>query len=175
MTLFLIGARGSGKTTVGRALAEKLGWELIDLDDLIVRRARKSVREIVESEGWDKFRDLESEALRSAVGEDSPRVVATGGGAILREENRAFMRENGIVVWLKASPRVLLARLTANPLGEQRPALTDLALEEEIRDILRVREPLYAECADRAANAELDAARICEDIAKFCELPRENR
>ena len=175
MILFLIGARGSGKTTVGRALAEKLGWKAVDLDEEIVRRERKSISEIVASAGWDKFRDLESEALRAVVGEDSHRVVSTGGGAILREENRAFMRENGVVVWLKASPRVLSDRLSANPMDEQRPALTDLALEEEIRDILRAREPLYAECAERVADAELEAEQICENIASLCDLRREDQ
>ncbi|MDE5831381.1 MAG: shikimate kinase II, partial [Desulfovibrio sp.] len=98
-------------------------------------------------------------------------VLATGGGVILRKANRDFMAANGAVVWLKADAPCLTARLTASPAADQRPPLTNLEMEEEIRAILKEREPLYLECARHIANAENPPEQVCENIAKILRIP----
>lgn len=110
MNVYLIGFRGSGKTTVGQQLAGRLGLSAIDSDDLIEQAAGASIREIFEREGEAGFRDREQavvEQLASAA-ESAPRVVSLGGGAILREANRQQLAASGVCVWLTASPEKLV-------------------------------------------------------------------
>lgn len=163
MRVYLIGARGSGKTSVGRALAVKRGWECVDLDAFLVERQKKSVADIVATEGWEKFRDLESAALADAARElgDRPAIIATGGGVVLRPENRAQLMADGLVIWLKADAAALRGRLRADPNAAQRPALTELAADDEIRAVLAEREPLYRQCARHIVDATLPKERVC--------------
>jgi shikimate kinase len=107
--IFLIGLPGSGKTTVGELLAERLGWSFADLDDLIVRAAGASVAEIFAREGEEGFRRRETEAVRAAAA-GRRQVVATGGGAACREENLALMLAAGRVVALDVSPAEAIRR-----------------------------------------------------------------
>lgn len=161
--IYLIGARGSGKTTVGRLLADSIGYGFCDLDVALTKRVGRSIEEIVKKDGWSGFRRLESETLREES--RSSRVVfATGGGAPLLPENREIMAGNGLVIWLKAGGAALEARLTNSPLASQRPGLTDLGLIDEIRHILAEREPIYRSCCQHIINAEEDPATICELI-----------
>src|SRR5262245_13601530 len=124
MNLYLIGHRGSGKTTVAAALGEQLGWPWLDADAELERRAGQSIKQIFAEGGETAFRDLESAVLADLAARDR-HIIALGGGAILREDNRQLIKSSGKVVWLQASPETLLARIHADPTtAERRPNLT---------------------------------------------------
>ena len=155
MNLFLIGYRGSGKTTVAEALARRLSWPWLDADAELERRAGKSIKEIFAEGGETAFRDLESAVLADLAALDS-HVIALGGGVILREQNRTLLRQRGKVVWLTAAPDTLLARINADPTtSARRPDLTARGGLEEIRSLLAQRTPLYAASADLTVPADL--------------------
>ena len=144
--LFLIGPRGSGKTTVARLLAERLGWDWADADDLLEARHGKSVRAIFAEEGEADFRDKESALLTELCGRRRC-VISTGGGGVVREANRALLRASGRVVWLTADVDTLWRRLQEDEsTGERRPALT-VGGRAEVEEVLRLRESWYRECA----------------------------
>jgi len=154
MNVFLIGYRGSGKTTVAAALATRLGWPWIDADAELERRAGKTIKQIFADQGELAFRDLESNILADLVKLDR-HMVALGGGAILRESNRRLIAGRGKVVWLKAPPEVLQARIMGDDTTtERRPNLTGQGGLAEIRTLLAERTPLYASCADLTVDAE---------------------
>ncbi len=146
MNLVLIGYRGAGKSTVGRLLAERLKREFVDVDDRIERREGRSIREMVETKGWEYFRQVEKKAIEEIVAGDS-LVIAPGGGAVLDPENVKCL-QRGLVVWLKADPDVLAARI-GREAGEvhRRPTLTGKGVLEEIREVLSARNPLYSQAA----------------------------
>jgi shikimate kinase len=145
--IFLIGYRGTGKTTVARLLAERLGWAWCDADALIEQRYGRSIRAIFADEGEAGFRDKESAVLHDLCGM-THHVIATGGGVVLRPGNRAQLKAAGRVVWLTADAETLHQRIQADAsTAERRPDLTRGGLAE-IVELLRVRDPLYAECAD---------------------------
>ena len=174
MILWLIGYRGTGKTTVGRLLAESLGREFADADAALIRETGESIAEFVAREGWPAFRRAESRILRKlSMGTD--RVVATGGGVVLDPENVRRMRATGTVIWLTARPETILSRLSGDPATEaNRPALTDQSAEAEIRTTLAEREPLYAAAAHRAvATDRADASEIAGDIRRWVFRLRE--
>jgi shikimate kinase len=169
--LFLIGFRGTGKSSLAGPLAKRLGWMAVDTDSLIVQRHRMLIRDILHEKGEEAFRALEAEALRD-VASGRQQVVATGGGIILREENRRLLRQQGLVVWLCLGAEEIARRLGADPLtGELRPALTQLPAREEIDHLLRVREPLYHATAHFALDIdgltlEDSVETILQQIAK---------
>lgn len=141
MIVFLIGPRCAGKTTMGKALAQHMNLSFTDIDDLVVKKAGCSIPEIVEKQGWEGFRKLESEALKEAA--ENNTVIATGGGIVMDEDNRAFMRNAGTVMYLKAMPMVLAERLEKAPDRDQRPSITGKDPVEEITEVLAEREPHY--------------------------------
>ncbi|MEX0712312.1 MAG: shikimate kinase, partial [Pirellulales bacterium] len=108
MNIVLIGYRGSGKSTVARELAGRLGWPWLDADHQIEERAGKSIAAVFAEEGEERFRDLESSLLAELVERDKT-VLAAGGGAVLRPANRALLRSAGKVVWLQADAATILA------------------------------------------------------------------
>jgi shikimate kinase len=145
--LFLIGYRGTGKSTVARLLAERLRWTWLDADAMLEARFGRSIRQIFQQDGEPAFRLMEA-----AVLEDLCRlrrhVVATGGGVVLHGHNRDRLRAAGRVVWLTADADTIWTRLKADAAtAERRPALTVGGLAE-VKELLRVREPLYRACAD---------------------------
>jgi len=146
--LFLTGYRGTGKSSVGRRLAEHLGVPLIDLDERVVRLAGQTIREIFAAGGEEAFRELESEALLAVIRE--PRsVVALGGGAVLRAENREVIRGAGGCVWLDADADTLTQRIAGDAASSgQRPSLTGLPARDEVVSLLEQRRPLYDQVAD---------------------------
>lgn len=163
MSAILLGYRGSGKTTLGKKLADRLWQKFVDTDDLIVAAAGKSIREIFERDGEKRFRDLETEAVRKALGM-SDHVIALGGGAVLREENRKLIKESGLkCVYLRCEPQVLLARIQSDPAtAANRPHLTGLGGGiEEINKLLAEREPHYREIM----TGELDVTNLTADEA----------
>jgi shikimate kinase len=156
MTIVLIGYRGSGKTTVGRLVAARMGRTFVDCDEAIVARHGKSIREIFSAGGEELFRRLEAEAI-SELAEKKNHVIAVGGGAILRPENRTALAKH-FVVYLRGEPRTLLKRIESDPAtADNRPSLTSLGGGiEEIEALLKQREPMYR----AAMNAELDVTEL---------------
>ncbi len=148
--VFLIGGRASGKTSLAKVLADKLGSTWVDTDALLQKRVGESISSLVEREGWDAFRDQEAETLREVCAMP-PLVVACGGGLILRAENRELLK-SGRVFYLKADPDVLAKRLAKDPNESQRPSLTGKSIGQEMREVMAEREPLYLSCADCVLN-----------------------
>lgn len=145
MNIVLIGYRGTGKSSVGRALAVKLSRELVSTDKEIVRRAGRSIPDIVAAEGWEHFRDLESAVCRDFAGRDE-LIVDTGGGAILRPENVEALKRHGTLFWLTASVDTIAKRIGGDT---QRPSLTGTkSFVDEIQEVLRERTPKYQAAAD---------------------------
>jgi shikimate kinase len=154
MNLYLIGYRGSGKSTVARLVAERMGLPWIDADEEIERRAGRTIREIFARSGEEAFRDLETAVVSSlAAGPD--HIVALGGGAVLREQNRQAIGASGQVVWLRAQAQTLLARIQADATtAARRPNLTAAGGPAEIEQLLAVRTPVYAACADFVVDVD---------------------
>lgn len=146
--VILVGFMGTGKSSVGRKLAESLGFEFVDTDQVVVELARKTIPQIFEEDGEERFRDWESEALSRCAGKGR-QVIATGGGIVTRECNHALLRQAGHVVWLKADPEVVLDRVSRN---RNRPLLQTEDPLATIRELYASRVDLYRACADEEVN-----------------------
>jgi shikimate kinase len=145
MNIVLIGYRGTGKSTIGRLLAVRLGRELVSTDAEIVERAQRTIPEIVAQEGWEYFRNLESDICRE-LGVRDRLMVDTGGGAILREQNVEALKKNGVLFWLTASVETIVKRIGRD---NQRPSLTGTkSFVDEIQEVLRESTPKYQAAAD---------------------------
>lgn len=140
---------GAGKTTVGRILARKLGWRYCDADKVIETVAGKTVPDIFSAFGEEYFRDLESETLYSLAGK-TKQVIATGGGAVMREENREAMKKGGVVIYLKAPMSVIWERVRHS---KTRPLLNVDNPFDAAEELLRKRAPSY-ETADITIDTE---------------------
>ncbi len=156
----ITGFMGTGKTTVGRLLAERAGLEFIDTDDLIEAREGRAISEIFEEDGEDHFRDLETDALKRAVASRG-RVISTGGGILLRDENARVLREAGPIVCLTASPETILSRTSVD---EKRPLLRVPDPAARIRDLLAERQECYARADFHVSNDASAPADVVESI-----------
>lgn len=175
-TVFLVGMRACGKTTLGRALAERLGYAFADTDELVRQSAGREVADIVAVEGWTGFRSRESLALRAAAAPFT--VVGTGGGVVLSPANRDFLQQAGVCVYLAAPDDVLRERLLRDPALDQRPPLLAPRAEDplrhpadEVEAVLRERGPLYREVARHVVPAERSAAELVELVTRLAALP----
>ena len=140
-SLYLVGMMGSGKTSTGRPLAERLGYGFVDADAVIEQAAGCSIPEIFERDGEAGFRSLESQVL-SAISQRHSLVVATGGGVVTQPENWGWLH-SGIVIWLDVVPDQLLHRLNAD--STVRPLLQSTDPEASLNTLLNERRPLYSE------------------------------
>src|SRR5262249_38113533 len=158
--VFLIGYRGTGKSTVARLLAARFGWDWVDADEVLEERYGKSIRQVFAEEGEAGFRDKEATMLEELC-HRKRLVVATGGGVVVREANRARLRE-GWVVWLMAYPKAIWKRLRQDvtTLG-RRPDLGEGGLRE-IERLVALRTPFYRTCADYSVDTTHQAP---DDIA----------
>jgi len=148
MNLFLIGYRCCGKTTVGKSIARAIDWSLVDSDLLVTQKKGKSIKEIIDTEGWEVFRRAERSVLKQICTKDR-QVVATGGGIVLDAENVRAMKTSGTVVWLDASAATIRERMRRDKNTENfRPALTDKGRMEEIEDMLLKRNSYYENASD---------------------------
>ena len=168
----LIGLRASGKSSVGRLLGQRLGVPFWDLDEQLARAKGtpgESAGGLLERVGQARFREYEAAALRSALENGGPGVLATGGGVILDPANREQLRRASFCVWLRASPGELLRRALED--GQARPALTDLSPAMEVEQLAREREAYYQACADLSCDTE---GRELESIVNeiFLQLPQ---
>ena len=158
----LIGFMGTGKTAVGKALAEKLGKEFVELDSLIERKARKTIPEIFKQDGEIAFRELEIEVAKE-VAERKNVVIACGGGVVLNKINIDRLRKESLIVYLTASPKIILKR-TSND-AEERPLLKVANPTLTIQGLLRFRKPFYERAADIKINtSKLDIDAVVEQI-----------
>jgi len=148
--LLLVGMMGAGKSTVGQLLADRLGWGYVDSDEDVVRRTGRTVAEIFATDGEPAFRTEESVALRDGLTQRGPVVVSVAGGAVLDPSNRALLADAGTVVWLRARPDTLAARVGD---GHDRPLLGDDPLAA-LERLAAAREPLYAGLADVTVDVD---------------------
>lgn len=140
----LVGMPGSGKSTVGRQLAHRTGVPFIDLDHRLEQSLGTSIRSFFETEGEARFRDLESEMLAEVAQQPGGMVLSTGGGAVLRPENRQVLRALGTVLYLRASPEEIFKRIRHD---RSRPLLQVPNPLERLRELLAQRDSLYRETA----------------------------
>lgn len=161
MNIVLTGLRGSGKTTIGKLIAEKLKWKFIDLDEEIEKSEKTKIKDIVENKGWEYFRDLEKKVTKKISG-NNKLVIATGGGTIIDPENEKHLKKNSKLVYLYVKPEICAQRILNDP---NRPPLTNKqTITEEIKELYKQRHKRYKESADfifkRSENAEKDAEEI---------------
>ncbi len=155
--IVLIGFMGSGKTSIGRLVAQRLGFQFVDTDAVIVERAGMQVAEIFERHGEAWFREMETTTLRS-LGILNRAVISTGGGIVVREENHALLRTLGFAIWLTASEEVIFERVSRN---KKRPLLQTPNPRATLHELLEKRGALYA----TVAQFTIDSSRLSHEAA----------
>jgi shikimate kinase len=145
MNIVLVGFRGAGKTVIGKLLAEKLSWEFIDVDDYIEKTTMMTIKEIFSSKGEPFFRLIESDAI-SEVSKLDGKIIATGGGAVLKYKNVHNLKHNGIIIFLEVCPETAYNRIKNDE--RERPSLSKDDLFTEIKREISVRNPYYLGVAD---------------------------
>jgi shikimate kinase len=164
MRLVLTGFMGTGKTRVGRRVAERLGRRFVDTDAWIEAKAGRPIREIFATEGEPRFRELERSAVREACAVPEA-VVSVGGGALLSAENRAALERSGLLVCLTASPETIAARVGAG--ASERPLLAGApSLPDRIRDLLEERAALYAGVADQVDTTGRSVEEVADEVIR---------
>ncbi|BFT73222.1 shikimate kinase [Paenibacillus sp. P36] len=163
--LVLVGFMGTGKSTVGKKLAERLGWQFQDSDAVLEDEQQTSIADLFRQYGEVHFRTLESKTLESLLAQRG-QIVATGGGAVLAEENRACMLRNGFVVALKASPETIIHRVSADI---NRPLLQG-NLEERVHTLLEQRKSAYDFAHVMIDTTELTTDQIVDLIIQQANL-----
>lgn len=158
--LYLIGMRGSGKTTIARILAERLRLPWKDMDEMIKKKSGKGITKTVEEEGWDHFRSLEHEVLQDLLQEKN-MVVSTGGGVLMYFDNATLLKKSGKRIFLSVEPEVLHERLKKK--HSDRPALTEQEGLEEIQQIWKQRKEQYQRSADITIECTQLSPEECVD------------
>ncbi|HUW76331.1 MAG TPA: shikimate kinase [Gallionella sp.] len=166
--LILVGMMGSGKTTMGRVLARHLGKEFVDSDEEIIKRTGVTVPHIFDVEGEAGFRQREVAAIRELAGRDN-MVLATGGGAVLDSDNRAILKQNGIVIYLKANAHDLWQRTRHD---RNRPLLQTENPYARLVELFQQRDPLYRQVSDIVVQSGKQSAhslmlRLVDEIDAF--------
>lgn len=161
MNIVLIGYRCSGKTAVGRILADELHMNFADTDLLIEVEAGENIEAIIKTKSWDHFRNLESDVI-VRVSEKDNHVIATGGGVVVKKKNVKALKKDGWVVWLDAQPDVLKERMEKElHSGNIRPSLTGADPLAEIEEVMNTRRSMYQEAGDFV----VDTTRLSETEA----------
>lgn len=159
--IILIGYRGTGKTSLGQRLAERLGIPFMDTDKLVEAATGKTISAMIEEGGWDFFRQREKDAIRNLTSLGKS-VIATGGGAVLDEENAGILKKEGPLIWLVADEETILKRMLADAATvAQRPPLSTHALQKEINYTLTARTPVYRRLADFSIDTAVAGIDDC--------------
>lgn len=164
-TIVLVGFMGTGKSTVAARLAARLGIERVDLDEAVEHEAGCTIAELFDTRGEAYFRDLESSMLERLLASDQPIVLATGGGAVLREANRAAMLRSGFVAALTASPEQIIARVAGDP---SRPLLRG-DVEERVHRLLEERKNAYDFAHIKIDTTDMTPAEVADRILALRE------
>jgi shikimate kinase len=168
--IVLIGYRAVGKTTVGEQVAQMLGRTLVDLDAILEQEAGEPIADLVSREGWPEFRRREKEVVQRYASSEG-MVLATGGGVVLDKENTALLKATGKLIWLRALPATIKARLSRDiKQTEARPGLTAKGTLDEIDEVLAAREPLYQDAA--TVSLAVDTASVAEVARHIVALVR---
>lgn len=171
--ILLTGYRGTGKSSIGKILADLLGFDFIDTDLAIEKRQGESIAEMVGRGGWDTFRRKEEDLLRELARRKNI-VIASGGGSVMHEKAWKKLRENALAVWLTVDIKTICQRLSADSnTDDQRPALTEMGTMDEISMVLSERQPLYKKSSDLTINTE---GKTPEEVAEViaAELKKGN-
>lgn len=161
MNIILTGLRGTGKTSLGRFLADRLGRPFFDTDRLIEQQVGESIQQYVTRLGWDEFREIEHQVICN-VARQQDAVISTGGGALTYERNVGVLKPTGVIVLLAAEPAVLARRLERS---YARPPLTDeQSLEAEMRALWTQRQPLYRQVCDVVFRVDAETADVGADV-----------
>jgi 3-dehydroquinate synthase len=168
--IFLVGLMGSGKTTIGKALAKRLSLRFVDADHEIEARTGAAIPLIFEIEGEASFRQREADVIRDLTAQEGI-VLATGGGAVLNEHSRRYLRERGTVVYLKASVASILQRTSHD---RNRPLLQTADPKAKIEELSRQRAPLYQEVAHiTIETGRPNVASVVQSILAQLEQSRQ--
>ncbi|MDX9715063.1 MAG: shikimate kinase [Dissulfurispiraceae bacterium] len=167
-SLVLTGFMGTGKSSAGRIIARMLGARFIDIDHEIKNMEGLSIDEIFSKHGEDYFRSLETSVIRR-LSSEGPAVIATGGGAVLKEENMKSLRHNGVIICLTADPEIIYARVSGS---KSRPLLNTGDPAVKIKDMLASRAPFYSKADIIIDTSSMTPVETAEEVIKkfkeFC-------
>ncbi|MCX5686706.1 MAG: shikimate kinase [Candidatus Omnitrophica bacterium] len=166
--IILVGFMGTGKTTIATRLANRLKMNYVSTDDLIEKKEKRTINEIFTKDGEERFRDIESEVVREVSGMENV-VIDAGGGVVLREENMANFKSNGIVICLTADEEVVMERTKKY---KHRPLLNVEDPKQRIRTLLAKRAPFYAKADHIIDTGKLTVKQVVEEIVKISEAKR---
>lgn len=172
--LALVGLPGSGKSTIGRQVARQGGWLFVDADQAIEERLGCRIKDYFAQQGEAAFREVETQVLHTLLQAPRPTVIATGGGAVLRPENRTALREGSTVFYLQAAPEDIARRLRGDTV---RPLMQGVDALQRLQELLALRGPLYREVAHYVLDTQRHnptqvARKICMqmDVAGLTDL-----
>jgi shikimate kinase len=162
--IILVGYRATGKSSVGRLLAERLNLGFIDTDEVLTAR-HGEISELVRERGWEYFRARERELLEE-LADMREAVISTGGGAVLHQDIWPRLKETALVVWLTSDLETIIKRLESDAASEsQRPSLTGSDIQVEAAKVLAEREPLYR----KTSHLQVDSTKALADVVSEIE------
>ncbi|MEM6601792.1 MAG: shikimate kinase [Verrucomicrobiota bacterium] len=166
--IILVGLMGSGKSSVGRYLAKRTGWLYSDIDTMVEAYSRQTISQIFAEQGEDGFRDVEEEMVELAVKDMKPGIIATGGGAIISEQNRTLMLRYGYVIYLRANPEFLLERIKKDT---SRPLLQTENPQQVLKKLYLQRQKYYRQAHVEISVENRTVRSLSSQIWKeYCQL-----
>ncbi|MBI4313466.1 MAG: shikimate kinase [Candidatus Omnitrophica bacterium] len=161
--IVLVGFMGTGKSVVGKKLAQQLKYGFVDTDEIIQAECRRPIRKIFAEEGESRFRQMEREVIERAAAKDH-QVIATGGGAIIDDQNFQALKRNGWIVWLKAEPDVILQRVGD---AASRPLLDIEDPKSQIERLLNLRRAAYSKADAAVETSRRNIDEVVQEIVKL--------